>query len=69
MPDIDIDFADRNVVLDKLKHRIAKLDTGKSTTQEFITEVPQSLDNVSTPDYKQAEDRGYFKIDSNVSIL
>ena len=29
MPDIDIDFADRNVVLDKLKHRVAKLDTGK----------------------------------------
>ena len=39
MPDIDIDFADRNVVLDKLKHRIAKLDTGKaqhrSLSQKF----------------------------------
>ena len=29
MPDIDIDFADRNIVLNKLKHRVAKLDTGK----------------------------------------
>ena len=27
--DIDIDFADRNDLLDKLKHRIAKLDNGK----------------------------------------
>ena len=29
MPDIDIDFADRDIILDKLNHRIAKLDTGK----------------------------------------
>ena len=27
MPDIDIDFADRSIVLDKIKHRVAKLDT------------------------------------------
>ena len=29
MPDIDIDFADRDVILEKLNHRVAKLDTGK----------------------------------------
>ena len=29
MPDIDIDFADRDVILDKIDHRVAKLDTGK----------------------------------------
>ena len=71
MPDIDIDFADRNVVLNKLKHRVAKLDTGKKhNTGVYFTEVPHNpLDNVSTLDYKQAEDRGYFKIDFlNVSI-
>ena len=71
MPDIDIDFADRNVVLNKLKHRVAKLDTGKKhNTGVYFTEVPHNpLDNVSTLDYKQAEDRGYFKVDLlNVSI-
>ena len=71
MPDIDIDFADRNVVLNKLKHRVAKLDTGKKhNTGGYFTEVPHNpLDNVSTLDYKQAEDRGYFKVDFlNVSI-
>ncbi len=71
MPDIDIDFADRNVVLNKLKHRVAKLDTGKKhNTGVYFTEVPHNpLDNVSTLDYKQAEDRVYFKVDFlNVSI-
>ena len=71
MPDIDIDFADRNVVLNKLKHRVAKLDNGKKhNTGVYFTEVPHNpLDNVSTLDYKQAEDRGYFKVDFlNVSI-
>ena len=71
MPDIDIDFADRNTILNKLKHRVAKLDTGKKhNTGVYFTEVPHSpLDNISTIDYKLAEDRGYFKIDLlNVSI-
>ena len=27
MPDIDIDFADRDVILSQLNHRVAKLDT------------------------------------------
>lgn len=71
MFDIDIDFADRNILLEKLKHRIAKLDTGKKhNTGVYFTEIPHNpLDNVSTLDYKQAEERGYFKIDFlNVSI-
>ena len=29
MPDIDIDFADRDVILSQLEHRVAKLNTGK----------------------------------------
>ena len=29
MPDIDIDFADRNVILDKINHRVAKLNKDK----------------------------------------
>ena len=71
MPDIDIDFANRDVLLEKLQHRIAKLDSGKKhNTGIYVTEVPHNpLDNISTIDYKTAEERGYFKLDFlNVSI-
>ena len=36
MPDIDIDFADRSLILEQLKHRVAKLDTGKKTQYWYI---------------------------------
>ena len=71
MPDIDIDFADRDIVLSKLQHRVAKLDTDKKhNTGVYVTEIPHNpVDNISTIDYKSAEDRGYFKLDFlNVSI-
>jgi hypothetical protein len=71
MPDIDIDFADRDVILSQLKHRVAKLDTGKKhNTGVYATEVPHNpVDNISTIEHKTAEDRGYFKLDFlNVSI-
>lgn len=71
MPDIDIDFADRNKVLHLIKHRVAKLDTGKKhNTGVYVTECPHNpVDNLSTIDYKTAEERGYFKLDFlNVSI-
>jgi len=71
MPDIDIDFADRQIILDKIKHRVAKLDTGKKhNTGIYATEIPHNpVDNLSTIDYETAEDRGYFKLDFlNVSI-
>jgi len=71
MPDIDIDFADRDVVLKKIKHRVARLDTGKKhNTGVYVTECPHNpVDNLSTIDYKTAENRGYFKLDFlNVSI-
>lgn len=71
MPDIDIDFADRDKVLTKLHHRVAKLDTGKKhNTGIYVTEIPHNpVDNLSTIDYKTAEERGYFKLDFlNVSI-
>ena len=29
MPDIDIDFADRDVILDKINHRVARLNKDK----------------------------------------
>lgn len=71
MPDIDIDFADRSIVLNKLKHRVAKLDSNKKhNTGIYATEVPHNpVDNLATIDYKTAEERGYFKLDFlNVSI-
>ena len=71
MPDIDIDFADRSVVLDKIQHRVAKLDTDKKhNTGIYVTEIPHNpIDNLSTIEHKTAEDRGYFKLDFlNVSI-
>lgn len=71
MPDIDIDFADRTVILDKLKHRVAKLDTGKKhNTGVYANEIPHNpVDNLSTIEHKTAEERGYFKLDFlNVSI-
>ena len=71
MPDIDIDFADRKIVLDKLKHRVAKLGTGKKhNTGVYATEIPHNpVDLLSTLDHNKADERGYFKLDFlNVSI-
>ena len=60
MPDIDIDFADRTVVLEKFKHRVAKLETGKKhNTGIYFTEVPHNpVDNMSTLNYEEAETSG-----------
>ena len=71
MPDIDIDFADRDNILSILKHRVAKLDSGKKhNTGVYATEIPHNpIDNLSTIEHKAADDRGYFKLDFlNVSI-
>ena len=71
MPDIDIDFADRTIVLAQIKHRVAKLDTDKKhNTGVYVTEIPHNpVDNLAIVDYKTAEERGYFKLDFlNVSI-
>tara|TARA_R110000851_G_scaffold26086_1_gene74340 strand:+ start:4560 stop:5138 length:579 start_codon:yes stop_codon:yes gene_type:complete len=71
MPDIDIDFADRTIVLNKLQHRVARLDTGKKhNTGVYANEIPHNpVDNLSTIEHKTAEERGYFKLDFlNVSI-
>lgn len=69
--DIDIDFPDRNTILSKLQHRVARLDSGKKhNTGIYVTEIPSNpVDNLATIDYKTAEERGYFKLDFlNVSI-
>ena len=71
MPDIDIDFADRDSVLSVIKHRTAALPNGKKhNTGIYVTEIPfDPLTNIASIDYKTAEEKGYFKLDFlNVSI-
>ena len=71
MPDIDIDFANRQLALDKFKHVTARLDDGKKhNTGIYFTDIPHDPSTgLSTIDYKTAEDRGYFKLDFlNVNV-
>jgi hypothetical protein len=68
MPDIDIDFADREQALKLIKHTTAAIsdDSGfkKHNTGIYSTAIPYNpLTGLSTIDYKEAEKRGYFKID------
>lgn len=69
--DVDIDFADRELVLSKIKYHYAALSNGKKhNTGIYVSEIPHNpLTNISTINYKEAETRGYFKIDLlNVNI-
>jgi DNA polymerase III alpha subunit len=75
MPDIDIDFADREKALAVIKHIPAsiKQEDGtfkKHNTGVYCTPIPYNpVNNLSNIDYKEAEERGYFKLDFlNVSI-
>lgn len=75
MPDIDIDFYDRQLILDKLKHRRAmRVDNERGivahNTGVYFQDIPSWPEqNLSTIDYKTADDRGYFKLDFlNVNI-
>lgn len=71
MPDIDIDFPNRDLILSQLKHRVAKLPTGKKhNTGIYATEIPHNpFNEIATIDHKEADERGYFKLDFlNVSI-
>ena len=74
MPDIDIDFADRKLVLNAIKHIPAAIKDGsgfkKHNTGVYCHEIPYNpLTDTASLDYKEAEARGYFKIDFlNVGI-
>ena len=74
MPDIDIDFADRTKALDVFKNVTAAISENgtfkKHNTGIYCTSVPYNpMTGLSTIDYKEAEDRGYFKLDFlNVSV-
>jgi len=74
MPDVDIDFYDRDGVLKLFKHAPASIikddKIEKHKTGVYFHAVPiDPIDGQATLDYKKAEDRGYFKIDClNVNI-
>ena len=74
MPDVDIDFYDRDGVLKLFKHTPATIikndKTEKHKTGVYFHAVPEHpVTGHSSLDYKKAEDRGYFKIDMlNVNI-
>ena len=74
MPDIDIDFFDRSKALDILEHHVAMRDqkgqSVKHNTGVYFQTIPHNpFTNISTIEYKSAENRGYFKVDFlNVSM-
>ena len=74
MPDVDIDFFDRDGTLKLFKHAPASIikddKIEKHKTGVYFHAVPtHPITGYSTLDYKKAEERGYFKIDClNVNI-
>jgi DNA polymerase III alpha subunit len=72
--DIDIDFADRSKVLEILNHVKASRKENNNivahNTGVYLQSVPRDpVTNLAGIDYKEAESRGYFKIDFlNVNI-
>ncbi len=74
MPDVDIDFFDRDGTLKLFKHAPASIikddKIEKHKTGVYFHAVPtHPITGHSTLDYKKAEKRGYFKIDClNVNI-
>ena len=68
MTDIDIDFADRKQILELIKHIPASIESNgifkKHNTGVYCHSIPYNpLTDTASIEYKEAEDRGYFKID------
>lgn len=68
MPDIDIDFLDRDEALKLFKHiKASRIDDGKlvkHNTGVYLHEVPVDAETgLCSIDYTHAEEKGYFKID------
>jgi DNA polymerase III alpha subunit len=74
MPDIDIDFVDREQALQLFKHSVASRQEDKKivkhNTGVYFHEVPvDAITGLCSIHYEQAEAEGYFKIDFlNVGI-
>lgn len=66
--DVDIDFGNRDDILQHIKHVPAAMRNGKPirkhATGVHITEVPYDpINDIAAIDYVEAEKRGYFKLD------
>jgi len=66
--DIDIDFGNRNLALAVLKHIPATIIKDDKHTRHnsgvYVQNIPQNpITEISTIDYKEAEERGYMKLD------
>lgn len=74
MTDIDIDFPDRSKILDIIEHIPASIIENnivkKHNTGVYCHLIPiNPITNSASIDYKEAEQRGYFKIDFlNVNV-
>jgi hypothetical protein len=72
--DVDIDFPDRRAVLDIIKHIPAAINENgtfkKHNTGVYCHSIPYNpLTDTASIEYKEAETRGYFKIDFlNVNV-
>ena len=66
--DIDIDFADREQILDLITHVPASIIRDNSlikhNTGVYVTDIPvDPFAGIASLDYETAEDRGYMKLD------
>ena len=66
--DIDIDFGDRDKLLELIKHTPAAMRNAnpirKHNTGVYVTEIPYDPANdMAAIDYVEADKRGYFKLD------
>jgi hypothetical protein len=74
MPDIDIDFLDRTKALEVIEHVPAAIKENgtykKHNTGVYCHSIPYNpLTNTASIDYREAEARGYFKLDFlNVNV-
>jgi len=72
--DVDIDFADRNDILNLIKHIPARQETNTESKHHnsgvYVTDILYDpIHDCASIDYKEADERGYFKIDFlNVSV-
>ena len=72
--DIDIDFADRDTVLQLIQYTSARqLHQGqvrRHNSGVYVTDIPYDpINNCAALEYEEAEQRGYFKIDLlNMSV-
>jgi hypothetical protein len=66
--DVDIDFGDRNRILELIKHIPARQENNEEVRKHnsgvYVTPIPADpINGCASLDYREAEERGYFKID------